>query len=111
MSGKGERHIHRRPFEVLPIPVYDGGDERHRRLAELSRACHEKVEAFVMGLSEKDRMQRIGTLRQKVREQLAPQLTEIDMLTRAILPVGETRPIAPEAPPELFAGADHDLSS
>ncbi len=110
-SGKGERHICRLPFEVLPIPAYHGGDERHRRLAELSRVCHEKVEAFVRSLSEKEVGQRIATLRQKVREMLRKELAEIDTLTQSILPVREAEPMAPETPPELFAGADHDVSS
>ena len=39
---KGERDIHRRPFEVLPepIPVFNPSDARHARLAQLSRDCH-----------------------------------------------------------------------
>jgi hypothetical protein len=32
-SGKGERHIHRRPFEVVPIPRYRGSEVVHRMLA------------------------------------------------------------------------------
>ncbi len=39
----GARHIHRRPFEVLPIPEFDPFDERHARLAQLSRAAHDKL--------------------------------------------------------------------
>jgi hypothetical protein len=46
-SGGGERDIHRRPFEVLPIPRFDPKDERHRQLAELSQHSHEKVRAAV----------------------------------------------------------------
>jgi hypothetical protein len=39
----GARHIHRRPFEVVSIPEFDTFDERHLRLAELSRAAHSKL--------------------------------------------------------------------
>ena len=111
MSGKGERHIHRRPFEVLPIPVYDGGDERHRRLAELSRVCHEKVEAFVRSLSEKEVGQRIGTLRQKVREMLKAELQEIDELTGDLLRVGEVLPADSGLVRALFAGMEKERTS
>jgi hypothetical protein len=110
-SGKGERDICRRPFEVLPIPRYDRGDERHRRLSELSRAAHERVTAFVADLSEKDRAQRTGTLRQKVRERLRSELEAIDELVRAILPVEVVGPLAPESPPKLFASTDDDVIS
>jgi hypothetical protein len=110
-SGKGERDICRRPFEVLPIPRYDRGNERHRRLSELSRAAHERVTAFVADLSEKDRAQRTGTLRQKVRERLRSELEAIDELVRAILPVEVVGPLAPESPPKLFASTDDDVLS
>lgn len=40
----GARDIHRRPFEVLPIPAYDSSDKRHRRLASISMMAHEKLE-------------------------------------------------------------------
>lgn len=86
-SGKGERDIHRRPFEVLPIPKYDPSDERHRALAALSRACHEKVAAFVSALDEKTLSQRVGTLRQRVRKYLDEELKAIEALVGKILPV------------------------
>ena len=86
-SGKGERDIHRRPFEVLPIPKYDPSDERHRALAALSRACHEKVAAFVSALDEKTLSQRVGALRQRVRAYLDEELKAIEALVGKILPV------------------------
>ncbi len=113
-SGKGERHIHRRPFELLPIPQYDGKDEGHRRLAELSRACHEKGAAFMKGMrgeEDEDRKPRIGTLRQKVREMLREELQEIEKLTRGLLAVEKVSPLASEAPPGLFAGAEGEITS
>lgn len=38
----GARHIHRRPFEVLPIPEYDGANEKHKRLAAISMLAHQE---------------------------------------------------------------------
>jgi len=75
----GERDIHRRPFEYVSIPKFNPEDERHQKLAELSKGCHEKVTK----LSLKGKS--IGFLRNKVREHLKEELAEIDKLVRAIL--------------------------
>jgi hypothetical protein len=75
----GERDIVRRPFEALPIPKFDTKDKRHLRLAELSQECHQKVAQ--LALEGKP----IGFLRNKVREQLSPELDEIDKLVRSVL--------------------------
>jgi hypothetical protein len=81
----GERNIHRAPFEVLPIPLFSRRDERHQRLAELSRVCHEKVAQFVAGADEKTLTQPIGRLRQQVREMLANELSHINRLVTELL--------------------------
>jgi hypothetical protein len=86
-KGGGERHICRLPFEVLPIPKYDPSDDRHRALAALSRACHEKVAAFVSALDEKTLSQRVGTLRKQVRKYLDEELKAIEALVGKILPL------------------------
>jgi hypothetical protein len=83
--GKGERHIHRRPFEVLPIPLFSRRDERHQRLAELSQVCHEKVAQFVAGADGKTLTQPIGRLRQQVREMLSNELSHINRLVTELL--------------------------
>lgn len=76
----GPRHIHRRPFEVLPIPLFDAQDARHLRLAEISQACHAKVGA--MDLPQK---RSIGRLRQEIRALFKTELAEIDALVKDIL--------------------------
>jgi hypothetical protein len=75
----GERDICRRPFEVVAIPKFDPADERHRKLAELSKECHKKVKQ--LELEGKN----IGQLRGKVRKALANELAEIDGLVKSIL--------------------------
>lgn len=77
----GEREVQRRPFEVLPVPIpkFDAQDKRHLRLAELSQECHQKVAQLAL------KGKSIGSLRNKVREYLGPELDEIDKLVRAIL--------------------------
>jgi hypothetical protein len=84
-TGKGQRHIHRRPFEVLPIPQFDPNDQRHKRLAELSKQCHQKVAQFVTQADEKTLSQPVGRLRQQVRQALTQELVEIDGLCRSLL--------------------------
>ncbi len=86
LSGKGHRHISRRPFEVLPIPRYTHGDERHRRLARLSQLAHEKVAAAVAGAPERWLSDSIGRLRRQLRTELVSQeLAEIDALVQELL--------------------------
>ena len=75
----GERDIHRRPFEYVPIPKFNHDDEKHQKLAELSRECHQKIKK--LKLEGKN----IGNLRGKVRKSLANELAEIDKLVREIL--------------------------
>jgi len=81
----GERNIHRAPFEVLPIPLFDPEDKRHRRLAELSEECHEKVAQFVADADEKTFKQPIGRLRQQVRAMLERELSQINKLVAEVL--------------------------
>jgi SAM-dependent methyltransferase len=78
----GERDIHRRPFEVVPIPRFSPEDERHVKLAELSKQCHDKVTK--LSLTGKS----IGFLRNKAREQLKDELAQIDKVVRDILSGG-----------------------
>jgi hypothetical protein len=75
----GERDIHRRPFEVVPIPKYDPTDKRYQKLAELSKECHQKVKQLTL------EGKNIGNLRGKVRKALANELAEIDRIVRDIL--------------------------
>lgn len=84
--GGGERHIHRRPFEVLPIPKFDKSNQRHRKLAELSQCCHDKVRQFVAESEEKLLSAPIGRLRTQIRRELIKdELAEINSLVSAML--------------------------
>lgn len=78
----GERHFHRRPFEVIstPIPPFDSTDARHGLLAELSRQCHQRVAQM-----ELPEARPIGRLRQQVREALKDELARIDEIVRELL--------------------------
>lgn len=75
----GERDIHRRPFEVVSIPKFNAADDRHLKLAELSKLCHQKVKQ----LSPEGKS--IGNLRGKMRKALANELGEIDNILKDVL--------------------------
>jgi hypothetical protein len=85
LSGKGERHIHRRPFEVLPIPLFDPSNNVHLRLSDLSKQCHTKVAEFVATADQKTLSQPVGRLRQVLRDFLKGELAEIDNLVHELL--------------------------
>lgn len=84
-KGKGERDIHRRPFEVLGIPRFNPKNKRHQALARLSQRCHRKVAKIVASADADWLSQRIGQLRQLVREALMPELEEIDRIVARLL--------------------------
>ncbi|MDW8015383.1 MAG: N-6 DNA methylase [Bacteroidia bacterium] len=83
--GGGERDIHRRPFEVVPIPRYDRADPHHRRLAELSQAAHERVAAFLANTRPEKLPQSIGNLRSRIREHLQDILSRVEAACAAVL--------------------------
>jgi hypothetical protein len=84
--GAGERHVGRRPFEVLPIPRYDSKDKRHRRLAQLSERCHAKIATVVAEADDKWLKAPIGRLRTELRQGLLKEdLAETDGLVAEIL--------------------------
>jgi len=71
----GERDIHRRPF-LFPIPQYNPKIASHRKLAELSRQCHDKLEKLLPELFPKYKGS--GPLRTEIRKLLAEELKTID---------------------------------
>ena len=78
--GKG-RHIVRRPF-MLPIPKFDPSNPVHRRLAELSKACHEK--ASRIRLTKRG----VAARRKEVRDALKAEIAEINKLVSQLLGIG-----------------------
>lgn len=76
----GERDIHRRPFEILPIPEFDPENPVHQELAELSEACHYKAAEMRV-----DPKRRIDLARRDVRETLAAELEKVDRLVEKLL--------------------------
>jgi hypothetical protein len=81
--GKGERHIHRRPFEVLPIPRFQKDDATHQGLAEASRRCHRVMAEFLADSRAECSSAPIGRLRSQLRSTvLREDLMQIDELVK-----------------------------
>jgi len=84
----GPRDIHKKVWE-LPIPRFNPEDRAHLRLAEIAKACAEKVKEMVptlKGLFKDLRGPRaIGRARAAVRKALKNELTEIDDIVKHIL--------------------------
>ena len=86
----GPRHIHKKVLD-LPIPQFDPAQPEHRRLAELGKACSERVAHWVAA-GGPGKTRSIGRLRGMVREMLREELAEIDECTTRILGTA-TRPV------------------
>jgi hypothetical protein len=79
----GPRHICKKVLD-LPIPQFDPAQAEHQRLAELGKACSERVAAW-LAAGGPGKTQSIGRLRRLVREMLKEELAEIDECTTQIL--------------------------
>jgi len=83
-SGKGERHIHRRPFEVLAIPTFVRDDPTHKAIAAISQRCHDTVRRLFVNEEFSD--EPIGRLRNRVRARLVDALRDLDVLVAKVIP-------------------------
>jgi hypothetical protein len=79
----GPRDICKKVLD-LPIPQFDPSQPEHQRLAELGKACSERVAAW-LAAGGPGKTQSIGRLRAMVREMLKEELAEIDECTTQIL--------------------------
>ena len=77
----GERHIIRRPF-MLPIPEFTPDDPIHKRLAELSKICHDKVAGIKLANKS------VAGKRKKIREILKGEIEEINNIVSQLLNLG-----------------------
>ncbi|MCS6919194.1 MAG: hypothetical protein NZM28_05450, partial [Fimbriimonadales bacterium] len=89
LSGKGQRHVCRTPFEAVRIPMFEPEDSLHQQLAALSRACHKRMQTFLSDPASQSLLAKpTGTLRQYIRKQLlASELAQIDALVKQALAI------------------------
>lgn len=79
---KGERDIHRTPFEANAIPPFDAKNADHTELARLSREAHDVIAAMKAsgGLSGS-----VYRIREQARAAAAAQLAAIDVIARRVV--------------------------
>jgi len=77
----GERTIHKRPL-MLPIPKFDLNNPIHRRLAELSKKCHDKTSKLMLT------SKRVAGRRKEAKEVIKEELEEINRLVSQLLNIG-----------------------
>jgi hypothetical protein len=76
----GKRDIHRRPFEVCPIPEFDASNPNHKRLVALARAARKTV-----GKNGLKMEGGLANVREKARNLVVDELREIDQLVQIVL--------------------------
>jgi len=76
----GERDIHRRPFEVCSIPLFDPQDTLHQKIVEVARDAREKM------LKWKSKIQgNAAQAREAARQIVRPEINQLDELVRELL--------------------------
>lgn len=83
----GERDIHRRPFEVCEIPLFNPQNELHQQIAKLGEVCRQKATK----IAEKSEGQ-VGRARTDMRAWLGDELFQINKLVLRLLKEGDKRP-------------------
>jgi hypothetical protein len=78
----GERNVCKKVLE-LPVCKYEFTNATHQRLAEISVLCAEKVKDILPEITH--RYTSLGVIRNKVREALASELKQIDVLVLQLL--------------------------
>jgi len=73
----GHPHVHKKIFDVAPIPRYDPANSSHLALTKLTQICAAKVQSWKLGGA--DGATDIGVLRRKARVVIAQELAEIDV--------------------------------
>jgi len=78
----GARDIVKKPLE-FSIPLYDPGDPTHKKLADLSKRCHQKVATILPALAQK--YGSVGKIRSEIKRELRDEIEQIDRLAKQVL--------------------------
>jgi hypothetical protein len=79
----GKRDIHRRPFEVCPIPEFDKSNEVHKQIVELAKSAQRVIQKWGPGMKGG-----LAKVREKSRGLVSDQIKKIDDLVDSILASG-----------------------
>jgi hypothetical protein len=96
----GKRDIHRRPFEVCPIPLFDPEDMTHQKIVSLAKASREKLSHLASLLKGS-----LAKVREQARDFLNDEMAQIDGHVATLLssrPVTAPQKNEPVPTPSLF---------
>src|SRR5208282_5510917 len=99
----GERDIHRRPFEVCSIPLFDPQDTLHQKIVQVARDAREKMLKWKSGIEGN-----AAQAREAARQIVHPEISQLDdlvseLLKGQVLASRNSRSASP-ATPSLFGG-------
>jgi hypothetical protein len=77
---QGERDIHRRPFEVCPIPLFDSNKKLHRQIVEVAREAREEMLKWRSKIGGK-----AAQAREAARKIVQAELDQLDPLVAELL--------------------------
>lgn len=82
----GARHVHKKILDIF-YPQFDEKDEKHLRIAELSKAAHETVSIFLKGINPNKKVEglHLGKIRLDIKNHLSKEMKEIDKLVKQII--------------------------
>lgn len=75
----GKRDIHRRPFEVCPIPEFDPDDSVHQEIVKLSKSAKKTVQKWGPEMQGS-----LAKVREKTRTLIDDQIRQIDSLVESL---------------------------
>jgi hypothetical protein len=82
----GARDVSKKILDIY-YPRFDGNDPVHLKLAELSKAAHEKTRCFIKDNPPKQELSAIhlGRMRTLLKKHLVTELGEIDRIVKGVL--------------------------
>jgi len=82
----GARDVHKKILDVY-FPKFDENNERHLKLAELSKGAHQKAKIYIESNPPKDSLtaNRLGRLRVEIKKHLAKEMKEIDKIVKKLI--------------------------
>lgn len=82
----GARDVHKKILDIY-YPKFDEKDEKHLRIAELSKTAHETVLIFLKGIHPDKKVEGIhlGKIRLDIKSYLSKEMKEIDKLVKQII--------------------------
>jgi len=82
----GERHVHKKILDIY-FPNYNEKDETHKRLADISKAAHQKAALYLAANPPKEELTatRLGRLRVEIKKHLSLEMKEIDKIVKKLI--------------------------